>query len=139
VRIYLTHCSKEKDPDLQSTGVAVTPDRLYTNPGICQFMEQCKKQGVQWGILSDLYGIFFAKEHRAWYSKPPDTVTPAEAAKIIADFNTRLKDYQEIFFYVRPETFHPFYKKVLTTTALADRIQLFEDLDAIEAEEGRNA
>lgn len=132
MRLYLTHCSKEKDPRLKHTSIAVTPEHLYTNAEIQQFMRQCQICNVHWAILSDLYGIFFSDDQHIWYEKHPDTVTPAEEARVIEDFNQKLSAYEEIHFWVRPASFHPFYARVLQKTALADRIITFQDLAAIE-------
>ncbi|MBD2105200.1 hypothetical protein [Leptolyngbya sp. FACHB-261] len=132
MRIYLTHCSKEKEPNLKGTDIAVTPDKLYTNPGIQQFMERCKEKGVNWGILSDLYGVYLPDEHHVWYEKHPDTVTPQEEKMVIQDFNDKLSSYDEILFLVRPEAFHSFYGNVLKKTLLADKISMFQNVDSIE-------
>ena len=133
MRIYLTHCSKEKETTLQGTQIAVTPDKLYTEQGIQQFMHQCQKEGVNWGVLSDLYGIYLATDCRIWYEKHPDTVTPDEEAFIIQDFNQKLNLYDEIYFFVRSDTFHPFYESILRKTLLTDRVNLFQNIDCIKA------
>ncbi len=69
MRIYLTHCSKEKEPSLEGTDIAVMPDRLYTNPAIQRFMQRCREKQVHWGIISDLYGVYLSNECRIWYEK----------------------------------------------------------------------
>lgn len=132
MRIYLTHCSKEKEPSLEGTDIAVTPDRLYTNPAIQRFMQRCREKQVHWGIISDLYGVYLSNECRIWYEKHPDTVTPEEEGLVVADFNDKLNSYDEIFFCIRPESFHSFYERVLSQTLLADRVQTFQDTDCIE-------
>lgn len=131
MRIYLTHCSKEKSQLAKETSEKMTPDRLYTNPGLQQFMERCKTMGVNWAILSDRYGIYLPNEHREYYEKHPDTVTPEEELQILHDFEHQLENYDEIWFYVRPETFHPFYERVLRNGKLAERVTLFEQLELI--------
>lgn len=131
MRIYLTHCSKVKEATLEGTNIAVTPDKLYTGLGIQQFMNKCKKEGVNWGILSDLYGIYLSHDCQIWYDKHPDTVTPDEEALVIQDFDQTLNRYDEIYFCVRPKTFHPFYARVLNKTALADKVRLFQNIDDI--------
>jgi len=133
MRIYLTHCSAEKDPQLKDTGVLVTPDRLYTHPQIQQFMERCKQNHVPWAILSDRYGIYQAHDRHGWYEKHPDTVTPEEEATIVQAFDRTLNGYDEIYFLVRAQSFHPFYARILQKTRLADRIQCFESIDCILA------
>lgn len=132
MRIYLTHCSKEKDPAFKEPGNTATPDQLYIETGIQQFMTRCKLTGVNWAVLSDLYGVYQADEQYSWYEKHPDTVLPHEEERIIQDFNRKLNGYDEIWFYVRPESFHPFYEKVLKRTVLAKRVQTFEDLELIQ-------
>lgn len=132
MRVYLTHCSAEKDPQLKDTGVTVTPDRLYTNPQTQQFMERCKQRNVRWAILSDRYGIYQSSDCHAWYEKHPDTVTPQEEDAIIQDFNRKLDCYDEIYFFVTAESFHPFYERILKKTILAARIQSFQDINGIE-------
>ncbi|MBI4781943.1 MAG: hypothetical protein HY785_11590 [Oscillatoriophycideae cyanobacterium NC_groundwater_1537_Pr4_S-0.65um_50_18] len=132
MRVYLTHCSKEKEPNLQGTDIAVTPDQLYIDSEIQKFMERCQQKNVSWAILSDLYGVYLSSECRIWYEKHPDTVTPQEEEIVIQDFNRKLDSYDEIFFFVRPESFHPFYERVLKKTVLADKVKIFEDVEWIE-------
>ena len=132
MHIYLTHCSKEKDVHLKGTDIAVTPDKLYTNPGIQRFMQRCQEKQVNWGVISDLYGVYLFKEYRIWYEKHPDTVTLEEESSIVIDFNDKLKSYNEILFLIRPEPFHPFYGRVLRKTNLADRVRIFRDINCIK-------
>lgn len=132
MRIYLTHCSKEKSLGAKTSGLQLPPDELYTEEGIRKFMHMCKKKGVDWAILSDHYGVFFPNEKHVYYEKPPANVTPAEEQVIIAQINLRLAEYDEIWFYVRPATFHPFYEHVLKGCGLAARIRLFTDISVIE-------
>jgi hypothetical protein len=135
MRIYLTHCSKEKSIFAKASGKPIPPDELYTEEGIRDFMQSCKLNGVDWAILSDHYGVFFPFEKYAYYEKPPASVTPEEEAAIIVQFNERLKDYDEIWFYVRPATFHPFYERVLKGSDLAARVHLFQILEKIKSSE----
>ena len=132
MRFYLTHCSKAKDPTLKGTDIAVTPDKLYTDPEIQVFIKKCQEKNVSWGILSDLYGVYLPNERHVWYEKHPDTVTPEEEEGVIKDFNKKLNSYDEIFFYVRPESFHPFYKRVLDKTVLADIVQILQTIESIQ-------
>lgn len=131
MRIYLTHCSKEKSIAAKANGLPLPPDELYVEEGIQKFMAACKQKGVDWAILSDNYGVFFPDEKHEYYEKPPATVTPEEEAAIIAQFNKRLKDYDEIWFYVRAATFHPFYERVLKGSNLAARVHQFIDIGEI--------
>lgn len=132
MRVYLTHCSKEKESNLEGTDIAVTPDRLYTNAGIQQFMKRCQEKDVIWGVLSDLYGVYLSNEYHVWYEKHPDTVTLQEEEVVIQDFNNKLSSYDEIFFFVRLESFHSFYERVLKKTVLANRVKIFQDIDYIK-------
>ncbi|HEY9907306.1 MAG TPA: hypothetical protein V6D18_06820 [Thermosynechococcaceae cyanobacterium] len=132
MRVYLTHCSKEKELSLKGTDIAVTPDKLYTNSGIQQFMEKCQEENVSWAVLSDLYGVYLSDEAHVWYEKHPDTVTPQEEEIVIEDFNNKLNSYDEIYFFIRPESFHPFYERILKKTVLAGRVKTFENIESIE-------
>lgn len=132
MRIYLTHCSKEKSLQAKTSGLPVTPDSLYTEEGIQAFIKTCQHKGVDWAILSDKYGVFLPHEKHEYYEKPPATVTREEEAAIIAQINERLSDFDEIWFYARPATCHPFYEHVLTGSALAQRTHYFEDLGEIQ-------
>ena len=132
MRFYLTHCSKEKEPYLEETGIAVTPDKLYINPDIQQFMERCKEKKVRWGVLSDLYGVYLSDEFHVWYEKHPDTVTQQEEDEIVKDFDSKLVFYNEILFCVRPDSFHPFYERVLKRTLLAPNVKTFQSIERIE-------
>lgn len=133
MRVYLTHCSKEKNIDFKATGVEVTPDQLYIDSDIQRFMQRCKDQRVDWAILSDRYGVFRSSDRQKWYEKHPDTVTQAEEDAVIQDFDNKLNHYNEIWFYVRPDSFHPFYQRVLKKTALASRVQVFQDVHQIKS------
>jgi hypothetical protein len=128
MRIYLTHCSKEKSFAAKTSGMPLPPDELYTEEGIQKFMQTCKQKGVNWAILSDQYGVFFPNEKHGYYEKPPATVTPDEEAAIITQFNEQLAGFEEIWFYIRPATFHPFYERVLKGSDLAARVHLFQDI-----------
>lgn len=132
MRVYLTHCSKEKEPSLEGSKRAVTPDKLYTDPSIQIFMERCQAKATNWGVLSDLYGVYLSNERHLWYEKPPDTVTLSEEEAVVQSFNDKLSTYDEIYFFVRPDSFHPFYKRVLQKTSLADRVRVFQDIECIE-------
>lgn len=132
MRIYLTHCSKEKEPTLKDTDIAVTPDKLYTSSSIQRFMQKCREESVSWGILSDLYGVYLSTEVHTWYEKHPDTVTREEERNVIADFDGKLHLYDEIFFYIRPKSFHPSYERVLKKALLADRVKIFRHISNIK-------
>jgi hypothetical protein len=131
MRIYLTHCSKEKSITAKVSGLPLLPDELYTEEGIQKFMTTCKQKGVNWAILSDNYGVYFPFEKHEYYDKPPATVTPEEGTAIIAQFNERLAGYDELWFYVRQSSFHPFYEQVLKGSDLSARVRLFQDIGEI--------
>jgi hypothetical protein len=104
-RIYLTHCSATKDIYLKDVDKRVTPDKLYTATPTQRFMKSCMKNNVEWAIFSDNYGIWLSKERHSWYEKSPDSVTDKEFDKLVDNFNTRLKDFDEIWFYYNPSRF----------------------------------
>lgn len=112
-RIYITHCSREKNPELEASGETATPEKLYTSPALQAFIHYCKAQGHAWAILSDMYGVVFADEPIRWYSKPPDSVTEDEFSGLLSSFNARLAGFDEIFFYHRPGETHPVFKRIV--------------------------
>ena len=121
MRIYLTHCTKNKDDRLKDTGEKVTPDRLYRGKFIGAFMRTCKQKDVNWAIFSDKYGVWFRHEGHEWYNKPPDEVTENEYQALLSDFDQKLAPYDEVHFYCPPR-FHSLYDRLLTETRLRDRI-----------------
>lgn len=54
--LYLTYCSAEKQPGVNP------PEKLDISDRITRFIKQCKKTGVDWAILSALYGFVFPEE-----------------------------------------------------------------------------
>ena len=131
MRIYLTHCSKDKSPQAKASGEKLPPDQLYTDKGLQEFIAACKIASANWAILSDHYGVFSPDETHEYYEKPPASVTPEEETKLIDQFTRRLRRFQEIWFYIRPATFHPLYERILMHSALADRVHIFSDLGEI--------
>jgi hypothetical protein len=132
MRIYLTHCSKEKSLAAKASGNKLPPDLLYTDSGLQAFITACKSAGADWAILSDQYGVFLPTEQHTYYEKPPLKVTPEEELVIIRQFDQTLSAYDEIWFFVRAETFHLFYDRVLKSSTIHNRITLFFDLNAIK-------
>jgi hypothetical protein len=132
MRIYLTHCSKEKSLDAKASGLPVSPDILYTEAGIQEFMTACMHAGVTWAILSDNYGVLLPGDQRVYYEKPPATVTAEEELVIIHQLEQKLSSFDDIWFFVRTATFHPFYERVLNSSSLNDRITFFKDLNSIK-------
>lgn len=116
-RIYITHCSRQKDPALEMSGEQVTPDRLYTSPGLQAFISYCDQHALDWAILSDRYGVIFKDERIGWYSKPPDSVTEEEFEALLRSFITRLTGYDEIYFHHRPGETHPVFVRLVAQAA----------------------
>jgi len=63
--------------------------------------------------------------------KEPDTVTEQEFSMLIEDFEQKLGDYKEIYFYRNPGKFNRLYKKLLGETKLKDKITLFSHKEEI--------
>jgi len=96
-------------------------------------METCKQKGVSWAIFSDLYGIWFPEEKHVWYEKSPNDVTESEFKAILANFDDKLRDFDEIFFYrPSPVYFHSLYRRLLKETRLRDRIRMISSIIEIE-------
>lgn len=125
MRIYLAHCTAKKHDRLKHTGEKVTPDRLYRGKFVEPFMRTCKQRSVNWAVLSDKYGVCFPDVRHEWYEKHPNTVTEDEYRELLKDFDLKLRDYHEIYFYHNPGRFHALYQRILTETRLRDRITLF--------------
>jgi hypothetical protein len=131
MRIYLTHCSKDKSLLAKENGEKMTPDQLYTDQGLQAFIRRCKDVNFPWAILSDFYWVFFPDEKHQYYEKPPSTVTSEEEKAITENFHTRLNAFDEIGFFVRKDTFHPFYERVIRNGPLVERVILIYDLESI--------
>lgn len=131
MRIYITHCSAKKDDSLKNTGKKVTPDKLYIATPTQRFMSKCKEKKVNWAIFSDLYGIWFPDIEHEWYEKDPDTVTEQEFRKLVNDFDQKLQNYDEIWFYYNPGRFHPLYKRLLQDTRLKDKVKPFTHIGEV--------
>ena len=125
IRIYVTHCSAKKDDSLKHTGKKVTPHELYTATPTQRFIDKCKRMGVAWAIFSDLYGIWFPDEKHQWYNKHPDRVSEEEFSYLVRDFEEKLSNYDEIYFYHNPGRFHPLYRRLLNEVGIKDKICLF--------------
>ena len=112
-KLYITHCSRDKDPELKASGAVATPDRMYTLPSLQRFIRYCRANGLDWAIFSDKYGVVFPDETIPWYSKPPSDVTEEEFAGLLDNFITRLAAYDEIWFYQRAEDTHPLFQRIV--------------------------
>lgn len=131
MRIYITHCSAKKDNSLKHSRRKVTPDRLYTATPTQRFMNECRKKRVRWAIFSDLYGVWFPQEEHEWYEKDPDTVTEKEFSLLKRNFEKRLSDYDDIYFYHNPGRFHPLYRRLIREVKVKDKIVLFSHKEEI--------
>jgi len=112
-QIYITHCSREKDPALEASGEAAIPEKLYTSAALLTFIRLCKARGYKWAILSDKYGVVFPEEKISWYNKPPDSVTEDEFLLLLHSFTSRLAEFDEILFQHRPGETHPVFKRII--------------------------
>jgi len=130
-RVYVTHCSGEKDDALRGTGREVAPEELYTSERFREFARACREAGVTWAVLSDLHGIWFADERRGWYEKAPETVTEAEFHALVESFDTRLADFDKVLFYHEPGRLHELYRRVVEASALKGRVEFFTDVAMI--------
>ena len=110
--IYITHCSRDKDEGVRSSGIAVTPDQLYSSPSLQEFIDFCRQKRLDWAIFSDLYGVVFPEEKINWYTKPPDSVTTEEFNLLVENFISRLVGYEKIYFYHRNGETHPLFKEI---------------------------
>jgi putative zinc finger/helix-turn-helix YgiT family protein len=131
MRIYITHCSATKDVSLQSSGLRVTPDCLYTATPTRRFMERCKATRVDWAIFSDQYGVWFPHVKHEWYEKDPDTVTDSEFCVLLRDFDESLSKYDEILFYRNPGRFNALYGRLVKESNLGSKLSLFSHLNEI--------
>jgi len=96
----------------------VTPDVLYRSSRIQRFMRTCKQKDVDWAISSDKYGIWHKNIKKSWYEKSPNSVTEEEFNKLVDDFNRKLKDFDEIWFFYNPGKFHKSYRKLIRKKTL---------------------
>jgi len=130
-RIYMTHCCAKKDDSLRHTGRRVTPDGLYTATPTQRFMNRSKEKQVNWAIFSDLYGVWVPNVTHEWYDKDPDTVREEEFENLLHDFDEKLRNYDEIWFYYNPGRFHSLYERLLQETRLRDRVRRFTHMREI--------
>jgi hypothetical protein len=109
--LYITHCSKKKN----SINSETTPEKLYSASYLQRFIKKCKEMKVNWGILSDKYGIVFPNQRIKWYELSPSFLLKhkAESRKLIEKLQQQLKGFDKIFFYHNPGRFHPFYRYVI--------------------------
>lgn len=134
MRAFITYCSAKKDDSLKGTGIEVTPDDLYIGKTRIQpFMRACRQQRVRWAIFSDLYGIWFSDEKHSWYEKSPNDVTETEYRALLNNFDNKLGQFNEIYFYrPNPRRFHTLYERILRETSLIDRVQIIPSIHLIK-------
>lgn len=111
--IYVTHCSRDKNPEYEISGNDTTPDILYTSLNFQKFIAWCRKKDHTWAVFSDKYGVVFDDELIHWYNKPPDTVTAEEFDHLLTSFTTRLAGFEQIIFYHRPGETHPLFLQIV--------------------------
>lgn len=61
-KLYVTYCSAEKRQGVYPPGL------LYKSDRISRFIMQCRTMGVDWAILSALYGFVFPDEKKKDYN-----------------------------------------------------------------------
>ena len=131
MKIYITHCSAKKNSSLRNTTIKVSPNELYAATPTQRFMKACRIKNVNWAIFSDKYGIWFPNEKHEWYEKDPNTVSEDEFEKLVKNFENKLGNYHEIFFYYNPSRFHHLYKRLLDSVKIKDKIRLISHLNDI--------
>ena len=87
---------------------------------------------MNWAIFSDLYGVWFPNVEHEWYEKDPDTVTEEEFQNLLDDFDDKLQEYDEVWFYYNPGRFHSLYKRLLQEMRLRDRVRRFTHVTEIQ-------
>jgi hypothetical protein len=109
--LYITHCCKKKN----SIKTKTIPEKLYSASYLQRFIKRCKEMKVNWGILSDKYGIVFPNQRIKWYELSPSFLLKhkTEAKKLIEKLQQQLQKFDVIFFYHNPGRFHPFYRYVI--------------------------
>lgn len=131
MRIYLTYCCAKKDASFKDSEREVPPGLLYTATPTQRFMSKCKQKGVRWAVFSDLYGVWFPEVTHRWYEKDPGKVTESEFRNLLADFDAKLSQYDEVWFYYNPGRFHPLYRRLLSESSLTRRVVRFTHIGEI--------
>ena len=111
--------------------IAASPDNLYTATPLQRFVKKCTQKKADWAVFSDKHGVWFPYVKHEWYEKDPNTVTDQEFKNLIADFDEKLRDFTEIWFYYNPGRFHPLYQKLLESSTLKNRIRKFTHIEEI--------
>lgn len=129
-KIYLTHCCAKKNSSFGKNKF-LTPDMLYKATPTLRFINKCKERDLNRAIFSDKYGVWFQNIKHNWYEKNPNSVSHEEFNNLVVDFDKKLKDFDEIWFYYNPGRFHKLYRQLLSKTCLKDRIRLFSHLNDV--------
>ena len=111
-KVYITHCSREKDPEYEKSGKKTTPDNLYTSPALQRFIKFCKENNHYWAICSTKYGFVGAYDLIKWYNRPPDRVTEEDYKVLIRGLVKSLSFFDEVYFLQRPEDTHSLFKRI---------------------------
>ncbi len=130
-KFYLTQCSSEMDETLD-VDQAVRPEMLYTSARVQTFADKCRRKNVEWGIFSGGYGIMFPLEKKKPYyhrGTHPSKVTESEFRALLKDFDLKLEDYDEIWFYHDPKRWHPLFERLCNESSI--RVRKFSDLTEI--------
>lgn len=106
--LYITHCCKKKN-EINSKTI---PEKLYSATYLQRFVKRCKEVDVEWGILSDKYGIVFPNQKIKCYELSPSYLLENQnkARKLIKRIIQQLDGFDVVVFYHNPGRFHPFYK-----------------------------
>ena len=99
-RIYVTHCSNDKDENLCGSGRKVSVERLHQGIALHRFIDKCQTRNVKWAIFCDKHGICFPDNPICeWYDLSPKDISIDILRSMAQDFVSQLSDFDEIFFY----------------------------------------
>jgi hypothetical protein len=74
------------------------------------------------------------REERKWYGDDvgdPNRVTESKFQELVKNFDGRLGEYDEIYFYYNPGRFHPLYRRLLKESQLREWIVCITHLSDI--------
>jgi hypothetical protein len=103
---------------------------LYKSTPTLRFMNKCKEKDVNWAIFSDRYGVWLPNERHEWYNLHPKNAK-ANLRELINNFDSRLEQYSEIWFYYNPGRFHPLYQELIINSMLNNKIYKFSHINEI--------
>lgn len=127
--IYITYCSKQKIENEPDNSTFFLPSKLYTSYRIQMFVRFCENHGYTWAIFSDLYGLVSENEEIKWYDKGPDCVTDEEYDSLLKAAIKKLKNYNDIIFFYKVETFHSLYRKLVNDLSGYKNVELVDELE----------